>query len=744
MSRYLLSLLLVFFTVKANAQLMTDNLFSVTEYNYDRVSSKVEGATLLKLNNKTFDEIFTSKPFRINLNMPVDNSTRSNLTLERFEVMTPDAKGVAMTSSGPQEFSVKDIIVSYKGSVDGIPNSFISLNFSKNGISGVMMTETERYVIGKMETMSSVDYLLYKESNLKMHNDFSCGTTDEMVPEEIKQLMSTITGDMRGLSDDIRQANIAIDIDFATYNDFGSNVNSASAYAMSLISTVSILYLREMNVKLVIPHINVWTVPDPYTGTGSNTILNQFRSYWNSNNSGVQRTLAHLISTRSGGLGGIAWVNVLCASPTSGFGYGFSNTDGAFNQIPTYSWDVDVVAHELGHNFGSPHTHSCSWSGGPIDTCYTVEGGCYNGPTHAITGTIMSYCHLTSGGKFLSFGPQPRELIRSRTEVASCMTSITDQVLLAFPNGGEVFRTYTKVPIIWGAGFTGNVNVELSTDNGVNWTTLQSNIPASQNEYIWDIPNMDSVFQAKVRVYNSGNPSMGDTSDAVFSIYENLSMVGMALVSPPTWAKFFTSPGDTSTVNFVWKKAGQHPDVRYKWSIKKIGGSQEYFFTSNNAGIDTSLTVSKGFLDSIGRNVFGFGPGDSVACTWRTFAYNGFDSVSSNINILVIADNDVGINMISQEIPGEFKLFNNYPNPFNPQTKIDFALPKQSFVNLKIYDYLGREVAELINSDLAAGTYSAEFNATNGALSSGVYFYRITAQSSSGTYTDVKRMMLIK
>ena len=727
--------------VGAKAQYVSSDLFSPSEFNYDRVSQNVEGATLLKLNETAFSEIFTGRPYRVNLNIPVDGLNNANISLERFEVLTPGAKGIEMTASGQKEFSLRELVVSYTGSVDGIPNSYISLNFSINGISGIMVTPYERYVIGKMESMGENDYLLFRESKIKMQNDFSCATSDEMT-EETKQLISTLDGDMSGLTDDIRQANIALDLDFATYNRFGT-VNATSAYAISLISTVSILYLREMNIKLSVPHVNVWTTADPYTGTGSNTILTQFRSYWNANNSGIQRTLAHLISTRAGGLGGIAYLNVLCASTSNGSGYGFSNTNGGFNQIPTYSWDVFVVAHELGHNFGSPHTFACSWPGGPIDTCYQVEGNCYNGPTIPIVGTIMSYCHLSAGAK-LEFGPLPRELIRTRAESAGCMTSISDQVIVAFPNGGESFRTYNSTPIIWGAGFTGNVNVELSTDNGSTWVTLQNNIPASQNEYVWNIPNMDTTLQAKIRVYNSSNPSIGDTSDAAFSIYENLSMVGMSLLSPPTWTKFFTSPGDTTSQQFIWKKAGQHPDVRYKWSIKKIGGAEEYFFTSNNSGIDTSITVTRGFLDSIGRNVFGFNSGDSVACTWRSWAYNGHDSLPSNIYIMVIADNDVGINTISQEIPGEFKLFNNYPNPFNPQTKINFALAKQAFVNLKVYDYLGREVAELVNSDLSAGTYSADFNALNGALSSGVYFYRISAQYSNGTYTDVKRMMLIK
>ncbi len=80
----------------------------------------------------------------------------------------------------------------------------------------------------------------------------------------------------------------------------------------------------------------------------------------------------------------------------------------------------------------------------------------------------------------------------------------------------------------------------------------------------------------------------------------------------------------------------------------------------------------------------------------------------------------------------------NYPNPFNPTTKISFSLPKSAFVSLKVYDMLGKEVAQLVNQELTPNNYSFDFNAAN--LSSGVYFYKL----ESAEFSDVKRMMLIK
>jgi len=93
-------------------------------------------------------------------------------------------------------------------------------------------------------------------------------------------------------------------------------------------------------------------------------------------------------------------------------------------------------------------------------------------------------------------------------------------------------------------------------------------------------------------------------------------------------------------------------------------------------------------------------------------------------------------------IPVKFDLSQNYPNPFNPVTKINYDLSRDSKVTIKIYDISGREVYTLINESLAAGYYTAEFNASN--LSSGVYFYQIIAQGSKDRFVMNKKMMLIK
>ncbi len=104
--------------------------------------------------------------------------------------------------------------------------------------------------------------------------------------------------------------------------------------------------------------------------------------------------------------------------------------------------------------------------------------------------------------------------------------------------------------------------------------------------------------------------------------------------------------------------------------------------------------------------------------------------------------NLVGITPITT-VAENFSLSQNYPNPFNPSTKINFSIPERSFVTMKVYDMLGKEVMQLVGNNYSAGTYSVDMNAKD--LSSGMYLYSIEAKSESGNiFKDTKKLTLIK
>jgi len=113
------------------------------------------------------------------------------------------------------------------------------------------------------------------------------------------------------------------------------------------------------------------------------------------------------------------------------------------------------------------------------------------------------------------------------------------------------------------------------------------------------------------------------------------------------------------------------------------------------------------------------------------FGYGRIDAYAALQSIITSVDDD-------NSVPVEFSLSQNYPNPFNPSTTINFSIPEQTNVSLKVYDVLGKEVAELVNKEMSTGFYKVNFDASH--LSSGIYFYRISA----GSFMQTKKMMLVR
>ena len=207
-----------------------------------------------------------------------------------------------------------------------------------------------------------------------------------------------------------KYAVVAIDTDNEFMGTkFGNNTATATSYIANLFNQMNLIYERDVTLYLLQGYtiLRLSTTADPYVqnsnGNASFSELNEFSSYWGSHYGSIKRTVAALLSGKQPGTSsasGIAWLNGLCST---GYGYSFSKV--FMFAADTSANDVFITAHEIGHNFSSPHTH-CYADPKP-DTCYNLEGGCfsgtpscpasgtYNGVT--TTGTLMSYCHLLGG-----------------------------------------------------------------------------------------------------------------------------------------------------------------------------------------------------------------------------------------------------------------------------------------------------------------------------------------------------------
>ena len=181
---------------------------------------------------------------------------------------------------------------------------------------------------------------------------------------------------------------------------------------MALLAAASSVYDRDIGVAITMSYLRLWLdSDDPWSGADSSAQLSQFQGHWSSQMNHVDRHLAHFLSGRGLG-GGIAYLSGVC----NNLGYAVSgNINGSF-PMPLEdnngaNWDPMVVMHEIGHNCGTGHTHD-SYNP-PIDGC--GSGDC----TDANLGTIMSYCHLCSGGlsnMAMEFHPQVQPVIENYLE----------------------------------------------------------------------------------------------------------------------------------------------------------------------------------------------------------------------------------------------------------------------------------------------------------------------------------------
>ncbi len=216
-------------------------------------------------------------------------------------------------------------------------------------------------------------------------------------------------------ADQLYAATLAIDLDDALFAQFGSSPANVNTYLAQLVSYVSTTYELELSTRLLVGDVFTYS-SDPYPNTTSTlNRLNEMKAYWRANYQSTQRAVAAHLGQISTFAGGIASLDQLC---DSSHGYSVSGVYGSAPTNPSQiSWDAEVLAHELGHNVRSEHTHCYNGLEGnsnPVDGCYNGESGngCWAGSESlpgvgALTGgsagsqngTIMSYCHLLSGGQ---------------------------------------------------------------------------------------------------------------------------------------------------------------------------------------------------------------------------------------------------------------------------------------------------------------------------------------------------------
>jgi len=289
----------------------------------------------------------------------------------------------------------------------------------------------------------------------------------------------------------------------------------------------------------------------------------------------------------------------------------------------------------------------------------------------------------------------------------------------------------------------------------VNWTKLNTTAFASD------------VFNLNVAIYSGGEV-----------IYASLNSVTSGQIlevnDEGNWYERSAGLYPNTTVRSV----AQHPtDNNVAYALMNgLGFSQKIFATTNRGVNWTDITGDMPDIPmadlvphptdpntlylgtemgcykttSGGQNWIRWNNGMPAATIVTEMSY--IDSTAANGKFYIVAgtfgrgvwirdisgDDPIGIHASSGNLPAKFSLYQNYPNPFNPISKIKYQIAKLSFVTLKVYDVLGREVATLVNEKRSPGTYEATFDGSN--LATGVYFYKLTA----GSFISVKKLVLLK
>jgi hypothetical protein len=349
---------------------------------------------------------------------PLTTGETVTLDLDRFWVWGPGTQFVIGTDHGDKSIPAPPVIF-FRGRVAGDSASKAFLSASPFGINAIVRVGEHQYFLSpanrgaNRNPGSAIRHTLFdgfSQAGIAPPAQFECNplTPPGQIPVIARH---SPDAEIRGAS---RVALIALEADHEFRLLFGSDA-AAAAYACELLAAVSFIYETDLNVKLAASFVRIWDTPaDPYDGADTESQLEQFRVFWNANMGSVQRNVAHFLSGRALG-GGLAYIDVMCNGANS---YGVSaNLSGTFPR-PLQdgnpgNWDLIVVAHELGHNFCSPHTHCYD---PPVDRCYTEEDSCAQGTQVCQQGTIMSYCHLCTGGVAnidLTFGPTVISFIQS-------------------------------------------------------------------------------------------------------------------------------------------------------------------------------------------------------------------------------------------------------------------------------------------------------------------------------------------
>jgi len=709
---------------------VTYGLFEPSVQRDPLIDKEINNVVYLKLNKTVLKTLAATNTPLIRLSLPGQDGKAIDFTLNSYSILDNSFRAYERGSDGQK----KEVSVAtgsfYRGIVDGENRSLAAFTFTGEDVAAVISTPgggNYNLVLDYVNPGANRDnYLLFREADIKTQNNFRCGVTEAM--EQVKRDKVAAKGNFANCA----KLRVSMNADYLTYQKRGNSVASATTYLLTLFNVISTLYSNE-DINAVVSETVVNSAPDGYTFGSSTEVLVHFGELVHSSFNG---DIAHLVTAyQQGGfppLGGVAWLGTLCMTPTlftdpvegdawvGPFGIADNYILSNIPQLPVYSWDVEASAHEMGHNIGSPHTHSCSWPGGPIDNCYPVDDGpCAPGPNPAASGgTVMSYCHLTSWGinLALGFGPLPGDLLRESMTTNPCTST-------AAP--GKTLATAGKVSIAnrqcndgqWTYYYYDN-NTAVDTDDEMI-LMIQTN---GQN-----IGNVDQAgFQIKMTTESAYGSNTGRAVTAPYAASgwkEANRTWNVTLSSQPTAAVVVRFPFMDQDVLDI---KGSIPALAQASQLSAVA------FKTQAAATNPATAAANAVNIYTNGNV-------ADATHWRLDALGNYKyaEFSSNYGVFggSLGFKAGGTSSIGGIAAGEQELM-IYPNPTNGELNI--AIPgtaRSSRHEVTVYDHLGRVVLGNISVTLLQGAIRLNVS----QLAEGVYTIRYTNDDASFNGRFVKK-----